>query len=395
VTPILELAEFRSAGLIAASTVTRLAASRRAPAPASGDCLPNTTRVAPSGPDLEANDLTADRPNSFGDGKSTSAALARSAGSLEHVERRLDALKEAHRFEAVDNDGAVLFAVAPGAAVHYNEQGQAVGMLRLPGNDISGKPNRSAAEGVMRRRACGRSMLGMLCGWLALAPLVNGAPSTPSADEVLQKSRAAYAALKSYEDKGTVDVEFGQSGSQVRERHAFRTAYKAPRQYLFDFTKANAADRYVAWGDGENFHAWWKSTGQQQDFPQGRGANAFVFGASPTGNAIVQIAPLLFPNAGLSGPVLEFGDAVNAGVETLDGHDCYKLSGFAHAVYKATGRVTDSRAMTVWVDAQTMLVRRVFEDRSQGKLLNRSTTSFEPLANPQLDERTFHFEAPK
>ncbi len=239
---------------------------------------------------------------------------------------------------------------------------------------------------------------GLLCTFLALAPAANvaaGSAAAPSADEVLTKSRAAYAALKSYEDKGTVDVEFGQAGSQLRERHSFRTAYKAPRQYLFDFSKAGGADRYIAWGDGEMFHSWWKSTGQQQDYPKGQGANAFIFGTSPTLNAIVQIAPLLFQNAGLSGPIVEFGEAVNAGIESLDGHECYKLTGTAHAVYKATGRVTDTRPMTVWIDTRTMLVRKVFEDRSQGKVLSRSMTSFEPDDDPQLDERIFRFSAPK
>ena len=237
------------------------------------------------------------------------------------------------------------------------------------------------------------TLLSLLCGWLVL-PVVKGA-AMPGAEEVLQKSRAAYTALKSYEDKGSVEAEFGQSGSQVRERHSFKTAYKAPRQYLFDFTKAGGADRYVAWSDGETFHSWWKATGQQQDFPKGQGANAFIFGSSPTLNAIVQIAPLLFPNAGLSGPIVDFGDAVNAGTEPIDGHDCYKLTGTAHAVYKATGHVTDSRPMTVWIDVKTMLIRKVFEDRSQGNLLNRSTTKFEPNANPELDEQLFRFSAPK
>src|SRR5215472_15129216 len=90
-------------------------------------------------------------------------------------------------------------------------------------------------EGVIRMRALRGTLLSLLCGWLVL-PAVKGA-GTPSADEVLQKSRATYSALKSYEDKGSVEVEFGQAGSQVRERHSFRTAYKAPRQFLFDFTK--------------------------------------------------------------------------------------------------------------------------------------------------------------
>lgn len=245
---------------------------------------------------------------------------------------------------------------------------------------------------MFRRGLTGRCL--GACISLALLQPAHSAPQLPGAAEVLQQSRAAYQALKSYSDAGTVDVEFGPAGSQVRERHTFRTAYRAPRLFLFDFSKANGADRYVAWGDGATFHSWWKATGQHQDFPKGQGANAFIFGASPTLNAIVQVAPLIFPNAGLSGPIVEFGEATNSGVESLGGHDCYRLTGTAHAVYKATGRVTDSRAMTVWIDTRTLLVRKVFEDRSNGNLLSRSTTTFVPQADPAIDARTFRFSVP-
>lgn len=232
--------------------------------------------------------------------------------------------------------------------------------------------------------------------WTALlwAGLGASAAAAPAASELLEKSRAVYAGLKSYSDTGTVEAEFGQTGGQVRERHAFSTAYRTPRQYFFDFRKAGGSDRYVAWGDGETFHSWWQATGQQQDFPRGQGANAFVFGASPTKNAIVQLAPLLFPGAGLSGPLTEFAEPVYAGMETIGGHNCHKLTGVARSVYRATSNVVDARPATVWIDAETLLVRRILEDRSHGKLLDRSTTTFEPKANPPLDERAFRFTPP-
>jgi hypothetical protein len=53
--------------------------------------------------------------------------------------------------------------------------------------------------------------------------------------------------------------------------------------------------------------------------------------------------------------------------------------------------------MTVWIDAQTLLVRRVFEDTAEGtgSDANRFTTTFEPQANPTLDDARFAFTPPK
>lgn len=168
--------------------------------------------------------------------------------------------------------------------------------------------------------------------------------ATPTADAILQQTHAAYASLKTYADTGSVDLEFGPGGGIVREHHAFRTAYRAPRQFRFDFTKAGNADRYVVWGDGETFHSYWKSTGTVSDYPKGRGANAFIFGSAPTSAAILQLAPMLFPGAGL--------------------------------------------------DSQTSMVRRIFEDRTQGVFVNRTTTTFDPRPDAPVDEALFRFTPP-
>lgn len=218
--------------------------------------------------------------------------------------------------------------------------------------------------------------------------------ATPTADAILQQTHAAYASLKTYADTGSVDLEFGPGGGIVREHHAFRTAYRAPRQFRFDFTKAGNADRYVVWGDGETFHSYWKSTGTVSDYPKGRGANAFIFGSAPTSAAILQLAPMLFPGAGLSGTMTEFGSAALAGTETIAGHPCYKLTGKAQAVYGATGHVTDVRPTTLWIDSQTSMVRRIFEDRTQGVFVNRTTTTFDPRPDAPVDEALFRFTPP-
>jgi outer membrane lipoprotein-sorting protein len=215
-----------------------------------------------------------------------------------------------------------------------------------------------------------------------------------AAGDVLSRTRAAYAALTTYADTGTVDAEFGTAPSMGRERHSFRTLYRAPRGLLFDFTKANNADRFVLWSDDEAFRTWWKATNATSNYPKGQGLSAFVSGSVPTAGALIAITPWLFQKSGLTGTLTELADIADAGTETIGGRPCHKLVGSAQSIYGATGHVTNSRRVTLWIDTETLLVRRIFEDASEGKVVSRKTYTFEPTANPRLDDAQFKFAPP-
>jgi outer membrane lipoprotein-sorting protein len=238
----------------------------------------------------------------------------------------------------------------------------------------------------------------VVAGACASVAWAQGTPPVPSADNVLARSQAAYAALKSYADTGTVDTEYGPPQGVLREHHTFKTAYRAPRHFLFDFVREQNADRFVVWANDEAFHTWWQATGVADTYPKGEGGGAFVAGGEPTNNALMQISPWLFPQADLTGPLTEFGGASLAGTEAINGHSCYKLAGVGKSVYRASGRVVNVRRMTVWIDVQTLLVRRVFEDTAEGVAagtLYRITATFDPQVNPTLDDARFVFTPPK
>lgn len=235
----------------------------------------------------------------------------------------------------------------------------------------------------------------------ALATVVlsgsTSAPVTAAGADALAKTRAVYAGVKTYADTGTVDYEFGPAKSPSREHHTFKTFYRAPRDFLFDFVKQQNADRFVIWGDANAFHTWWQTTGIETPFPKGQGAGAFAIAAVPTSHAVMVLAPLLFPQAGLAGTLTELGDLKAAGTEPVNGHACHKLVGVATSVYAATGRQTNIRPTTIWIDAETFLVRRVFEDSPEGTAavnVLRLTTTFEPQANPTIDDARLRFTPP-
>jgi outer membrane lipoprotein-sorting protein len=99
----------------------------------------------------------------------------------------------------------------------------------------------------------------------------------------------------------------------------------------------------------------------------------------------------------MQGAFTNFTDAAKDGTEDIGGHKCYRLVGLAYDVYGATGNKVNVRKMTVWIDADSLLIRKVVEvpnDVPPGNI-NRVTTTFEPQANPTIDESRFKFTPPQ
>jgi outer membrane lipoprotein-sorting protein len=229
---------------------------------------------------------------------------------------------------------------------------------------------------------------------LACACLFVGPPSKAS-DDILAQSRALYASLKSYADTGTVVYEYGTTNVS---RHTFKTYYRAPRHFYFEFTedKVDGGSRNVIWCEGADFQAWGSDTGIHNVYPKGQGASAFVAATYPTVGSATQIPSLLFAAAGLVSTFGELADMAAAGTEVINGRPAHKLTGVARSMY-GTGHVFNVRRTTVWIDAETLLVRKIFEDTPKGTVAGSRrliTTTFEPQANPTLEDSRFKFVVP-
>jgi hypothetical protein len=216
----------------------------------------------------------------------------------------------------------------------------------------------------------------------------------PPANEVLERSLAKYGYLTTYADTGTVINEFG-TGS--KERHTFSTYFSRsnPRGFYLDFKK-ESGERYVIWGDPDAFHTWWSATHVKSDYPNPDNIGAFTGADVRTIGATMKVVPLLYPKASMQGSFTNYNDAASDGTEDVGGHKCYRLVGTARDIYGATGHESNVRRMTVWIDADSLLIRKVVEipkDILPGHI-DRTTTEYEPQANPSVDRARFSFTPP-
>jgi hypothetical protein len=223
--------------------------------------------------------------------------------------------------------------------------------------------------------------------WLATAPVVPAR----AADDVMQRSRAMYAELRSYADTGTVINEYGVSGT---DRHTFTTVFRrTPRGFVLDFRK-QAGDRFVIWGDPDAFHTWWKTTGVQSDYPNPNNTGALTSGANTAGT-VSKIPTLIYAKAALVGDFTHLRDLTVDGSETIAGHRCDRLIGTARDVY-GTGREVNLHKMTIWIDGESLLIRKILEEwvPLPGQR-SRVITTYDPQANPAIDDSRLRFSPPR
>jgi len=240
-------------------------------------------------------------------------------------------------------------------------------------------------------------------------PPTSGAAARNAAEDLLAKSVAAYAALTSYADSGTVIEQYDDTRSVGHIRTYYR---RQPKSFYFEwgrrvyFGTKSASDslpmprkQLVFWlvnGDLQQFD---REGATHRTYPAGTSNQpaALASTKATTMEAITLIPSLLFQKANLVGPLQEIAEISLAGDEDVGGHRCHKLVGIAQSVYPS-GAVTNVRPITVWIDAQTLLVRKVFTDTPKNYGMNsihRFTYTLDPILNPALDESKFQFTVPE
>jgi hypothetical protein len=221
--------------------------------------------------------------------------------------------------------------------------------------------------------------------------------------ELLKRSMALYATLPAYTDSGTAVRE----GPGLVDRWKFRTDFRRPLDFRFDFQGVTSQSAGLTVDSSTQHIVLWMINGELQSFNQqlrshntvprtGNQPAELVNASARTVGTSLLIPSLLFAKAELPGSIRQIREARTAGFESVDGHRCHKIVGKAWQFYPS-GQKTNVRPVTVWLDAESLLVRKVFEDTPEGYATNsylRLTIALDPQANPQLQDANFEFTVP-
>jgi outer membrane lipoprotein-sorting protein len=252
---------------------------------------------------------------------------------------------------------------------------------------------------------------------LAARPVASAdilhAQARPGLPEVLKKTFAYYATLTSYSDTGTMLDDGGGTGQEARFTTYFR---RASRDFYFDYQLLWARSGTYKFYDAstladvnKNRTVIWMFKNQMEKYQQPQGIHEVVnpdnggqvrgLGSTnhETRGASIMIPSLLYSQARLPSTLLQIEEAELVGTEEINKRRCHKITGVA-AAYYPSGQRTSVRQVTIWIDVETQLIRRVFEDTPKGygngTGVARFTFTFEPQANPAIEDGKFQFKVP-
>jgi hypothetical protein len=186
----------------------------------------------------------------------------------------------------------------------------------------------------------------------ALIGMVSPFASSNAEDAaaILAQSKAAYAALSSYQDVGEVRESMSRD-------MPFATAFVRPAQFRFEWTdhfllvlKSNT----VIYANGPTVRTWRREFDHSVSDVADASLHMSVAGATGISHgAAHHIATLLIPDLWKEGSfgssVLDMKNPVHRGIETIDGVPCDHLG----------GGFGGTRVVHAWIGQKDHLVRRV------------------------------------
>jgi hypothetical protein len=225
------------------------------------------------------------------------------------------------------------------------------------------------------------------------------------AEDVLAKSRAAYAALTSYADSGTVLDET----TGFTDRSTFRTLFLRDPRYLLIEYRAVASEyksghrlplnsHIVLWMENGELQTWHSRTQAHETYSAdgGQQVNALKSSAYGTAGISVLIPSHLYGKSGLASAVHATEEPEADGFEPVNGRRCFRILGVERWRYPS-GQVTGVRPITLWIDAETFLIHKIIQDTPKGMprgSIGRRTTIIKHQANPELEPVQFRFAVP-
>ncbi len=236
------------------------------------------------------------------------------------------------------------------------------------------------------------AVLGMLL-FVGASYTVQG--QQPSAETIMERMASAYASCNSYVDEGEVRSVFLEPGGPRTQIKPFSTAFVRRLAFRFEYKSRRAGyeragydiggpewDRYIIWRGTETVKSWWSITPGVKNQPDLFHALGEAAGVSNLSS--VTVPSLLMPELAHGSRIKSLSKLRLIGEEEVKGSKAYKIEG------------VDLRGntVTVWVDAASMLLLKVYEKKKFDKFEVEATTTYKPQVNVEVARKKLEFNLP-
>ena len=226
--------------------------------------------------------------------------------------------------------------------------------------------------------------------WLCLAALVSPViAETPpaehpqTADDIIRHMKTLYAGSQTYRDLGVVkDVFLKPNGSHSMEK-PFTTAFVRPDRFRYEFREAppgQSERRFIIQQNGSRLRVHWDLKHDMQ-LPTLDRAIAAATGVSS--ESAITVPGMLLPKEITWRRAIRFNEPMRMQDEKLGDSDCFRIRDrFGRSI------------VTYWIDKESFLLRKMFKETAFDDFLVKSTTTYAPELNGDVDPKLLEFWQP-
>lgn len=219
-----------------------------------------------------------------------------------------------------------------------------------------------------------------------------------SAVKILLGMKKTYRGCRSYRDTGEVRVSGSVEGGSFASRLPFATGFVRDGAFRFEFTDQGLGEResrFILWSSGGQVRAWWEAQGGERRVASLSEALGAASGVSA--GASLRVPGLLLPNRVESAFFL--GAPERLADDVVDGASCYRIRGTGREtpyrlITGSTSAIVEDERLTVWIDRNSLLLRRVEERRTLSTYSTVTVTSYVPEIDVEIPDRELAFDPP-
>jgi hypothetical protein len=198
--------------------------------------------------------------------------------------------------------------------------------------------------------------------------------------------KEVYANAHTYQDKGLVKVVIRFPERDHTVKKPFTTAFVRPSRFRFEYTEIEPlvkTSKFIAYQNGQDIKAHWDlDEGVSQITSIGE---ALAAAAGISGGSARTVPTMLLPEEShFRNAILFFSSPKRAADEVIDGIDCYRIED-----------PNDYRDLTLWIDKEEFLLRKIFVYQDLQDSRAESTTTYMPILNGEITEKMLEFGSPK
>ena len=221
-------------------------------------------------------------------------------------------------------------------------------------------------------------------GWRNPPPVDD---STFTARQILGRTEQVYRMSSSYIDSGVVKTVYTRPEREWTGETRFKTAYVAPYDFRFESRNREIPDLkadFVAWQDIDSVRAWYNLDPEMENRTTTL-PDALDTGAGISRDTSGLIPGLIITGTKLGGDIVRLDNPTRLDDETIDGADCFQVQG---------KRWPHKGPTRVWIDKESFLIRRVYEEDELPDATTKTTWYYEPAINVPVDGELLRFAKP-